>query len=285
MRFQTIQILKEDFQSFIQPEAPQDEIQALYGTTMKSLSEDLEVPDDVLNSFQIKDELNPEVWDKNHLKPELRPKLLKIAVDFFKNLKLPKEIRLTDVLLLGSLANFNWSKFSDVDLHLVVDFSAFKENPTFVQEFFDAQKNLWNTDHDITIAGYPVEVYVQNKTTKTESTAVYSVAKDKWLLKPDKINFKLDKELVTKKVDRFFDLLKIIKNAYEQKDFKKVVAYVEKLKKIIKQMRKAGLEKGGEFSTENIVFKVLRRTDFMEILDSYKNKSYDQIVSVKEEMP
>jgi hypothetical protein len=50
-------------------------------------------------------------------------------------------------------------------------------------------------------------------------------------------------------------------------------------------MRQSGLEKGGEYSIENIVFKVLRRTDFMELLDTYKNKSYDKMVSVNEEQP
>jgi hypothetical protein len=47
-------------------------------------------------------------------------------------------------------------------------------------------------------------------------------------------------------------------------------------------MRKAGLEKGGEFSLENLVFKVLRRTSFMDQLDSFKAKSYDKLMSVTE---
>jgi len=61
-----------------------------------------------------------------------------------------------------------------------------------------------------------------------------------------------------------------------------VVDKVKSLKDKIKKYRTAGLDKGGEFSIENLVFKVLRRTPFMDILDSYKAKAYDTLMSVTE---
>ena len=39
--------------------------------------------------------------------------------------------------LTGSLANYNWSSFSDVDLHIIVDFSQIDENYELVKGFFD----------------------------------------------------------------------------------------------------------------------------------------------------
>ena len=47
---------------------------------------------------------------------------------------------LKDIKLTGSLANFNWSKFSDVDLHLVIDFSQITDNEKFAKDYFDAKK-------------------------------------------------------------------------------------------------------------------------------------------------
>ena len=252
---------------------------------MKSLDADLKIPKDVLSSFQIKDTLNPKIWENDTLKPEIRKQILKIAIDFFKDLKLSPNIKLKDVLFVGSLANYNWSEFSDVDIHVVVDFAEFKEDEDFIKKYFDAEKNLWNLKHDIKIKGFDVEIYVQELNEKLNSSAVYSVSKDKWVDKPEKTQFKPDKDLIKRRLQKLFHKLENIKNDYEDKDYESVVDKVTNLKDFIKKTRQSGLEKGGEFSTENIVFKILRRTDFMEILDNYKNKSYDHEVGVNEEQP
>jgi hypothetical protein len=102
---------------------------------------------------------------------------------------------------------------------------------------------------------------------------------------PTKNRFTVDRKNVKLKVDKFFDKIKSIENAYKKENYKDVITKIDALKDSIKKMRQSGLEKGGEYSIENIVFKVLRRTDFMELLDTYKNKSYDKMVSVNEEQP
>jgi predicted nucleotidyltransferase len=262
-----------------------DEVTDLNEKVLQDLNTHLSVPKDVLASFQIKDQLNPDIWENEKLKPEIKSNLVKIGKDFFKTLELPANIKLKDILFVGSLANYNWSKFSDIDLHLVVDFSEFKEDEDFIKSFFDAQKNLFNSKHDIEVKGYPVEVYVQDVAEKLHAGAIYSVPRDKWVLKPDATKLKIDKKLIKRKVQRIFDKLKSIKKDYELKAFQTVIDKTEALKADIKEMRQSGLEKGGEYSIENLVFKVLRRTDFMELLDSYKIKSYDQLVSVNEDLP
>ncbi len=254
-----------------------DEIGVMYEDVMKNLKADLTIPKDVLASFQIKNDLNPDIWKGVKLLPEISKSLKTIAEDFFKSLELDVEIK--DILFVGSLANYNWSKFSDVDLHIVLDFKKLGADDQ-IQNRFWAEKELWNKTHDVKIHDFPVEVYVQDIKEKLDASAVYSILKDKWLLMPEKSNFKLDKKIVKRKVDAFFDDLKEIKKLYDNEEFKTVVTKIEKLKKSIKKMRQSGLEGGGEFSTENIVFKILRRTDFMEILDTYKIKAYDNQVSI-----
>lgn len=282
MRFITNALLEN---TQIGTNMPMDEVTNLNEKVLQDLNVHLDVPKDVLASFQIKDQLNPDIWENEKLKPEIKASLIKIAKDFFKNLELPTNVKLKDILFVGSLANYNWSKFSDIDLHLVVDFAEFKEDEDFIKSFFDAQKNLFNSKHDIEVRAYPVEVYVQDVAEKLHASAIYSVPHDKWVLKPDSTNFKIDKKLIKRKVQRIFDKLKGIKKDYELKAFQTVVDKVDALKDDIKEMRQSGLEKGGEYSTENLVFKVLRRTDFMDLLDSYKIKSYDQLVSVNEDLP
>jgi predicted nucleotidyltransferase len=236
----------------------------------------------VLNSFAIKSELNPQIWKEDKLNSSVRTKLVKIANDFFKELNLPSEVKMKDIIFTGSLANFNWSKFSDIDLHIVLDFSQIEAEDKFKEDFFYAQKALWNQAHDITVYKYPVELYVQDKKAKLVASAVYSVKNDKWILQPKREEFKVNKKVIKQKADRFIDNLKDIKKDYEENKLQSVVDKVQTLKDKIKNYRTSGLEDGGEYAIENLVFKTLRRTPFMDILDSYKAKAYDKLMSVKE---
>ena len=135
------------------------------------------------------------------LNPKVRNKLLRIATDFFKSLELPENVKLKDVIFTGSLANFNWSKFSDIDLHLILDYNEIGGDKAFVEEFFWAHKDIWNNEHDIMVYGYPVEIYVQDAKAEITATAIYSVANDKWILEPKKEKFNLDKGLLKTKAE------------------------------------------------------------------------------------
>jgi len=282
MKFFIDHLILENTDVITRPIYNLDEVTQINEKAIKNLKTELKIPTDVLNSFKIKGELCPDFWKNNKLTTEVKVKLTKIANDFFKDLEVPDGIKLKDILFVGSLANYNWSKFSDIDLHLVVDFSKFKDDEDFIKKHFDAEKNVWNKKHDIKLEGYPVEIYVQDLKEKLYASAIYSVKSNKWVLEPDKAKFKVDKALIKRKVQKIFDKLKDVQNDYQAKNLTSVIKKVDKIKDQIKAMRQAGLEKGGEFSTENLVFKVLRRTEFMDLLDSFKNKSYDQETSLNE---
>lgn len=261
---------------------PIDEIDDIANSISNNIAKEVSIPNDVLNSFTIKETLEPQIWQNEKLNTTVKTKLLKIATDFYNGLKLPSEVKMKDVIFTGSLANFNWSKFSDVDLHVVLDFSQLEGGDQFKEDFFYSQKALWNQEHDITIFDYPVEIYAQDIKAKLVASAVYSIKFDKWILKPEHENFKVNKKVIKNKAEMFIERLRDIRDDYKAKDFQSVVDKVQTLKDKIKKYRTAGLDKGGEFSIENLVFKVLRRTPFMDILDSYKAKSYDTLMSVEE---
>lgn len=258
-----------------------DEIDDIANTISNNITKNVVIPNDVLNSFIMKSELNPQIWKDDMLNPIIRQKLIKVANDFFTELNLPTEVKLRDIIFTGSLANFNWSKFSDIDLHLVLDFSKIKAEEKFKEDFFYAQKALWNQNHDITIYDFPIELYVQDIKAKLIASAVYSVKNNKWMLKPEKETFKINKKLIRQKANRFIDKLKDIKKDYNENNLNGVLTKVKILKDKIKNYRTSGLEKEGEYAIENIVFKTLRRTPFMDVLDSYKAKAYDKLMSIK----
>lgn len=230
-----------------------------------------------IKSFYIKDELNPTIWNEDlEIDDEVRENLLKIAQDFYNGADLDAKIK--DVILTGSLANYNWSeKYSDYDLHIIIDFKDVNDDVELVKKLADSVKNIWNKENDIYIKDYEVEVYIQDINEPHTSSGVFSLLNNKWNVKPKKVDFEPDEEEIREKaksvmmmVDDLGDDLK----KYDHDDF------MEKLKKVwdkIKRYRKSGLEgEGGEFSTGNLVFKLLRRNGYIGKIMKMKKDSYQK---------
>jgi hypothetical protein len=275
-------LLRENLENKIIPNLRLDETDELCVAFDENIKIVSKLPKNVIDSFKIKNTLNTKIWSNDKLIPEIKTKLQEIADEFYKTLELPSNIKVKDIIFTGSLANFNWSEFSDVDLHLVLDFEEINDDLDFTQNYFMAQKNLWNETHNITISDYPVELYVQDVDDELEATAIYSITKDKWLLKPEKETFKLDVKNLKLKAEKIMYKIRDIRDKFKAKDYQYVIDKSTALKDKIKKMRKSGLEKGGEFSMENLVFKALRRTDFMEIISNFKNQATDMLLSLNE---
>ena len=213
------------------------------------------------------DTLNPNIWDNLELKPEIKEKLLQIGKDFYADTE--TDAPLKDVLFVGSLANYNWSDTSDFDVHVVIDFKDVDENVELVEKLVNALKSKWNDEHDIHVKQHNVEVYIQDVTKENRSTGVYSLMQDKWLSEPQKENIEIDKEKIQEKYN---DFVRKINSALKAQD-------IDKLKSIIKDvydMRQAGLDKSGELSTENLVFKILRNRNYIEKLKQEIINLYDK---------
>ena len=69
---------------------------------------------------------------------------------------------------------------------------------------------------------------------------------------------------------------------YAEKDYLLAKESAEALMEKIKRYRKSGLEAGGIYSVENLVFKVLRRNDYLKKLSSIKTLAYDSSMSLNE---
>lgn len=215
--------------------------------------------------------------DGYKLDDQVRKMLLKVSADFVKSIKEDHglNIKIHDIVIIGSVANYNWTDYSDIDLHIVVDFDSLDMSKDDAQTMFDAIKNSWNLKHDIKMKGHDVEVYVQDKSHEAVSTAEYSVLNNKWIKEPKKESPEFDKALIKRKYNEYKkEIASLIKN----KDETKLKNLLDKLYKY----RQSGLNKGGELSEENIVFKVLRAMGHLDKLKDGINKIYDKKMSVKE---
>ena len=234
-----------------------------------------------LSGFKMQDELNPKIWDKDQkMKPEVKKTLLKIADDYFESLDLPG-VDIEDVTMTGSLANYNWSKYSDVDLHIVIDYDDLPMERDLVQDFLKSKSSNWNKEHDVKIYGYDVELYVQDINEPHHSTGVYSILNNEWNIEPEKKKISFSDKSVKDKANRLMDRVEEIYDEMDDVENEETVKRVDKLTEKIKKMRQSGLESGGEFSVENIVFKVLRRNGMLDRLYDIKTVAYDKSVTLE----
>ena len=230
--------------------------------------------------FQTKDTLNPKIWtDEEQLNPEISDKLVQIAKDFFESMRLTW-VEIIDITFTGSLANYNWTDFSDIDLHIIVDYRQVDENITLVRDYFNAKRIEWNMKHKIMIKGYEVEIYVQELAEPHASTGVYSVLFNKWKVKPVKQKIAIDEGAIFKKASYLSDMIDDVERIFFEGDFKKSYDVAMKIGEKIRKFRKCGLEHGGEFSTENLAFKALRRNGYLRKLSDLKTNTYDRMMSL-----
>lgn len=217
-------------------------------------------------------ELNPAVWDGDELRVDIRYKLLEIAKRFIEYLEVPG-FKLVDVILRGSLVNYNYTAYSDFDLHIVTDFSTLDCDIT--EAFYLAKKRIWNDEHDIIIRGHEVELYVEDVDAKNISAGTYSVLDNRWLSIPKYQQPDVDDRAVNAKAR---DLMAQITRAIKSGSIEDITRLQDK----IKAMRQAGLDRAGEFSTENLAFKIIRNKGYLNRLYKNKNNKFDQELSLDE---
>jgi len=224
---------------------------------------------DISDAVVFNRDLNPLIWKNNTIKPIIRLQLLKIALEFIEFIGI-NNLGVKDVTITGSLSNYNYTKHSDIDLHILVDIP----EDVVLKELFDAKKSLWNDQHDITIKGYDVELYVQNIKEPHISSGVYSLLKNSWIKKPEYKKISVNDNAVQKK---YHEYSREIKKAAKEENISKL----KNIKDSIKKMRQSGLERSGEYSTENLTFKMLRNLGDMELLMSTLTKLRDEEMSLE----
>ena len=131
------------------------------------------------------DELNPDLWENDELKSEVKDKLLEIVNKFKENLSEDNiELDVKDIVIIGSNANYNYTEQSDIDLHIVADTSVYEDQKELAVKLYDAYKRLFNNKYDPTIYGHEVEIYVEPDNIRANSNGMYSLNTG-WLKFPE----------------------------------------------------------------------------------------------------
>ena len=240
------------------------------GILKESLAEELN------ETVEIHKKLNPKIWtEERELIPEVRAKVLQI-VDKFKNQLAVDgvDLKVEDIYILGSNANFNYNEDSDLDVHIIAD-ESFDCSEEHLAIIYNCYKALFNNKYDIRIKGINVELYVENKANLTNvSAGIYSL-KDGWIRVPSEYKIpEFDQLAVDKGVqvweDRYY-------NITENPSINKIDDYINS----IYELRQKGIKEGGEFSEGNLVFKEIRRLGYLDDLKELKTTLTSQELSLE----
>lgn len=220
------------------------------------------------------DELNPKLWRGERLIPEISIALNRIGSAWASFAKIP-QVAITDIVITGGNANFNYTTKSDIDLHLIIDKSKIKCEG-MLDEFLQSKKELWAKTHDIRIKGQPVELYAQDQRDSfKQGQGVYSLVSNKWLQKPTKVRINRNDTTVLAKVQDIthqIDSL-ITSKSDDMESFKRI-------KNKLKGMRASGIQKGGETAPENLTFKELRNRGVLDKMNRYMRDLQDKSLSL-----
>lgn len=220
------------------------------------------------------DELNPVLFEDNKLKEDVREAIQKIVTTFIDELSEEEiAILLKDIILVGSNVSYNYTKDSDLDVHLIVDSEVLDCSKELLNKLYSAYRTIFNKNYDIKIKDIPVEIYVElDNLGAAKSNGVYSVLDDKWIKEPvaeniPELDTKAFKKLFDEWQDKYFKLLEKHSNNKKltAEDIKKFIADIYEL-------RKTGIADTGEFDIKNLVFKEFRNLGYLDTLKELRKE-------------
>ena len=226
-------------------------------------------------TLQYHSELNPKFWVNIFLKDEVRNHLIEISKEWLKFTETPSSF-VDDIVLTGGNANYNYTENSDLDVHIILKpekLDICKKDPNYYKD----KKLIWSLTHDITIYNTPVEVYAQTENVEIpKNQGVYSLKKNKWLVKPENLNldFSADSLLDKKIEDHIYEIEHALNNTSD-------IKAAEKLLKRYKKLRESSIAKEGEFSQDNLIFKELRNRGYIDKIRKFIITMTDKKLSLR----
>lgn len=232
---------------------------------------------DIEISVEYHDELNPKIWDGDNMHLDVRVALLKSALAFLDFLEV-ENLKIKGAIFVGSNASYNYTQYSDCDVHILMDFSQ-TLCANLAENFFQTKKTLWNQIHaGVNVLGYNVEIYPEDIGNKVKAAGVYDLLKGEWIKKPKQEKPSYDSSAVAAKVDALVDEIDSICSADNLPE-------IEEMFRKLTKMRRAGLARAGEFSTENLAFKTIRNLGYIDKLAKSRLAAQDDELSLNHKCP
>lgn len=229
-------------------------------------------------------ELHPDFWTTPTpsdavLKPEVRERLLELANQFYAETGFKAPIK--DIILTGSLANYNYHDGSDLDTHVVIDFSQVNADNELAKNAANAMRWKWNEQHNVFIHGHEVELYIQDANEPHTASGVYSLMQDKWLVQPQYQYIRYDAQAVNDKADdlrRQYQALQAEYDANPDQATDELLSRIQDVRYKMLRLRRDAFDAGlSEFSTGNLAFKQLRNDGTIGAALKLEGEVFDKV--------
>jgi hypothetical protein len=256
--------------------------------TITKLIENLDniVTEPLKEAIEKHDSLNNKLFTKDALlKDKVRDKMLEIVDTFLADLEDQEiKIKVDDILFIGSNASYNYTKDSDIDLHIVANAKAVNYPAELGNALYSAYRSIFNKSLDISIYDIPLELFVETVNSERVSNGIYSVKKNKWIKKPVQEDIpEYDKEALAKLVDKWEEKCKKLIEDIKADKLDSEEKVVKLLEDIYDKLRKKGVAKG-EYAIENLAFKELRNNGYLDKLKDYRNELTSKRLSLEEKL-
>lgn len=211
-------------------------------------------------SMQRHDALESTYWDGDKMRPEVQASLKKTGLQYFGRLeqKLPC-VKLKDILFTGSLSNYNYTSFSDVDLHLTVDIADCKCK-ALVSEYITLMNYYHHETEEEVFLRRPMQVTVIMANQDKGQDSRYSVLQAKWVVMPEpgrKVPY--SKQALSDYVMAYHEQIRELKALFHTDPKAFDCERAQSLFSKLKQERAAGLKGArGYDSIENTAYRVIR---------------------------
>ena len=244
--------------------------------TINEIANELVMKESLTEDIEKHDQLNSKLWNEDKtLKDEVREKIMEIVDKFLEQLEEDEiKIDVEDIKIVGSNCSYNYTKDSDLDIHIVTNTKDLGSEANLYPVIYDKYKSLFNSKYEINFYGIPVEVYVETSDTKLEearkdsalrSNGIYSVLKNKWIKEPElEIIPEINEEDIKEEFNKWADK---VANVTKSRQVEEIENFFEELY----EMRKDSIAKDGEYGIGNLVFKELRNNLFLDDLKDLKN--------------
>ena len=225
------------------------------------------------------EELNPKLFDENEeLNTEVKETIEKIVDTFIKELHEDGvKFNLKDIILVGSNVSYNYTKDSDLDIHIIADSNGLECPDDLYPLLYSAYRSIFNKNYDITIKGIPAEIYVEIDKPAGISNGVYSL-KDGWIKKPEPKSIpNLDKEAFDKLFKEWEEKYNQLLSRINEDLSDDIYNFIEDLY----DLRKESIAKEGEYGLGNLVFKEFRNRGYLDNLKELRKQEKSKELSLE----
>lgn len=223
------------------------------------------------------DELNPKLFDEQGLlKEDVRESLINIATTFIEDIhenNIPIDVM--DIWMVGSNASYNYTDNSDIDVHIIADMED-SDCSGLLSLVYNYAKSDFNSKHDITVKGIPVEVYIEGVNSTSITNGIYSLLQDEWVKYPQEVEVDMSIDVTT--TDEYKNLKFDIEHALSSDNKDEVQETINSLYRL----RQLSLATDGEFGVGNLMFKSFRNDGSLEKLKERKRELVDKELTLEQ---